>query len=380
MNHRNVCNECQLPGHIARFCPRGICEVCNEMGHIERDCPTRFILREIRIFFPYGEMVRAAVTAAPLREVPQVGANLRLLRDMPPLELQGHRFSAERNVLRIEHRGNATICVAIQDAATEAETLVQIRAAADADGNANYVRVSARYIVQNGRLIEDPDRVATGSQQQQSPRANVHVLTYVPRLMNTMCALEINGRRFYMTWVARNEFGRFNAEVNVTTGPGYNFRLLTRERPLVTDRREYFRGAMQPPAIEDGREIENIQPAEMGAAPIELPEVENGNQEEPEDNAPIDIDAEREALPDEPVIHQPEGANNEAAPEILPQDDIGQGVAAPWIAPFKFPDPQRIIEVMPQREEPISPPVMIESSSDTESDGNMTPDYSAELE
>lgn len=107
MSNRNVCHECQLEGHIARFCPDGICEICNAVGHDKRDCPTRFVLRDIRVHFPYDEMVRAGVTVAPLREVPRVGANLQLLRDLFPVTVQGHRFSAQRNFLQIEHHGNA---------------------------------------------------------------------------------------------------------------------------------------------------------------------------------------------------------------------------------------------------------------------------------
>lgn len=272
--------------HIGRFCDREICGRCQEEGHLDRHCPLLNQVREVKIHFPFHQSVRAAVSATALREIPRVGANMQYLRELPVTRMNGSRYSSDGNVLMINYSGRERICVALQDSSTIAETLIQI----GPDGNAGHkVRFSARFTIQNGQLTEDPDRVASGYQHQQSPSAHTHVLCFAREMLRTTCAITVDGRRFYIDWNEQNVEGRFRAEVNVFTLPRYNARLLARGRELVENRREYFQGAIMPRAEEVAENAQQPAIVEADAINAEIPleEICDESPDEPADPADI---------------------------------------------------------------------------------------------
>lgn len=279
-----------------------------------------------------------AVTAAPLREVPRVGANLQMMREMQPITMNGSQFCIEENALRINYDGKNSICIAMQDADSEAETLVQVNKMRDIEGGNHRIRVSARYTIQNGRLIEDPDRVAAGSQQQQSPHANTHVLAYMKNMLEATCVVEANGRRFYLEWDSQTHQGELRAEVFVSTTPGYGYRLRNQNRALITDRQSYFRGHRIQPAdnaADNKRENENPHGDD------ETQSVKDNNTGEGEAKRDVKIFKEtREVfyLPDFPLLPQrqlgwyiqtEEEAKNEE-PSPSPESD-DNGPKAEWL-------------------------------------------------
>lgn len=120
------CNGCQQPGHILRFCREHRCTGCEELGHAVH-CPRQFQLRKLCLWLPYTMGARIGISQSPLREVPGVGRNLQLIRSAGTTTMIGSTFEAYFNSLRINYGGEGSIVIALQDAPTEAETLVQIR-------------------------------------------------------------------------------------------------------------------------------------------------------------------------------------------------------------------------------------------------------------
>lgn len=103
------------------------CEECEAPGHVKRDCPYQYVLRELVLWFPMGIEVRAGIGEFPIRDVPGIGPNLQLLSSLCEVNRGGHVFSSASNALRMEYSGAGTVALAIQDADSETETLIQIR-------------------------------------------------------------------------------------------------------------------------------------------------------------------------------------------------------------------------------------------------------------
>lgn len=255
MNRQNLCDHCGRPNHIARFCPGQECETCHQPGHQHRDCPLQHELRQFALWFPFNAIVRMGIDRTPLREFPGVGANLQLLRNAEATTIGGSRFHAEFNSLRLAYGGHGTIVFAIQDAETDAETLIHLRTVRQDNAQQAKIKIAAKYTILSGQLIEDNDRLASGSRQQQSPQADIHVLLYVRNLLQTTAALEVNNKKYYIEWGTRYVTRFLRAEVYVTTQYEYAYRLSHRRREMVEDPWNYFRGEQRPdrvppPAVE----------------------------------------------------------------------------------------------------------------------------------
>lgn len=195
--HNEVCKMCKHSGHIARFCPQQWCEAYGAPGHVKRDCPHQHVLRELVLWFPLGVEVHAGVIEYPMHDVPGIGPNLQLLTSVNEIKRGGHTFSSASNALRMDYSGAGTVAIAIQDADSETETLIQVRRIyAHGIEHAN-IQVSAKYVVERGQLIERVDRLASGTQWQATPNADTHVLLH---LADCVASLETNGTRYYMEW------------------------------------------------------------------------------------------------------------------------------------------------------------------------------------
>lgn len=358
MNRQNVCNDCGGAGHIARFCDSGKCIRCHGTEHIKRDCPLRNQDSEVKIYFPFNHPVRAAVTTAALREIPRAGANMQFLRDLPVTHMNGSRFSSDGNMLTIKYSGREMMCVSLQDSATTAETLIQIGRAREGENDGHRVQISARFTIQREQLIEDPDRVATGYQHQQSPFAHTHVLCFVREMLGITCAIAVDGRRFYMDWNSQVNDVRFHAEVNVTTVPGYNYRLWSRGRTLVANRREYFQGP------EENRAIEMNQQEPAASASIEG---NDNHQGEIDDNKPQEV-AKGEPMQNDAMNIRPNESKSEFAPVIGAEVDAARAL---WIVSFLGVSQSSGVQ---PKEEDAKP------SDESEPDDDLAPNYAAHLE
>lgn len=253
------CNECKEEGHILRFCPTHRCTDCEVLGHAERDCPRQFRLRKFCLWLPYTMGARVGISQTPLREVPGVGRNLQLIRSAGATNMNGSTFETHYNSLRINY-GGGSIVIAMQDAPTDAETLVQIRNVRQGGENLPCIRIGAKYTIMGGKLTEDINRLATGSRQQQSPQGDTHVLIYLRDMNGMTAALEVNGETYYMEWERRWVNQELRAEVFVSTERAYRFRMRNPNRVLVQNTQLYFRGENQGHnAVEVVREIN--QPA-----------------------------------------------------------------------------------------------------------------------
>lgn len=147
MNRRadqNTCNTCGMANHIARFCPRQLCLSCNDRGHSARDCPRQFEL---------------GVNRQPLREFPGIGASLQLLRNADEAVINGTTFRPDSNALRVQYGSHGTIVIALQDANTDAETLLNVRSIYQDGYNHAKIKIGAKYTIMDGVLSEDTDRL-----------------------------------------------------------------------------------------------------------------------------------------------------------------------------------------------------------------------------
>lgn len=239
-----ICNDCQRAGHIARFCPIQICEGCSDPGHAKRDCPRQHELREFILWLPIETAARMGISDhhAPLREVRNIGANLQLMRHAGPTMMNGHRFSVEYNALRLNYSGRGTIVIALQDAGTDAETLIHVRTVRQENANQAKIKIAAKFTVMAGALTEDTDRLASGSRQQRSPEAETHVLIHIPGMLSATAALDINGKKYYIEWGSHVVDRHLRAEVQVYTHHARQHRLVNRNRAIIDDMSAYFRG------------------------------------------------------------------------------------------------------------------------------------------
>lgn len=162
-NRSGTCNMCGRAGHIARFCTEQNCGKCNRRGHQDRDCPLRGQVSNLRIWMPLNTEVRVAVTQKPIREFPGIGANLQLLPNALEMTMNGSVFSSKDNKLKIQYGGAESIVIALQDAGSEAETIIQLRPNRVGGVNIPLVRICAKYAIENRILQERIDRLATGS-------------------------------------------------------------------------------------------------------------------------------------------------------------------------------------------------------------------------
>lgn len=293
-NNLNICDMCQRSGDIARFCPNRACEGCHELGHIERDCPRQFELRQFRLWLPFNSAVRVGVNRNPLREMSGIGPNLQLLRNMKATTVNGSTFSSEFNSLCVEYGGHGTAVIAMQ---SDAETLIHIHRVYQDGVYQAHVKVSAKYTVTGGKLIEALDRLATGSRQQQTPQVDTHVLLHVPGMLDSTVAMEINGVRFFLEWGRQRLNGCLRADVYVSSQHTYNFRRSNMRRELVLDGWAYFRGE-----IREAPRPADIRPNQAVDTPI------IAAADEPDGNNAIEnidpVDEEQHEMPD------PASANN----------------------------------------------------------------------
>lgn len=316
------CNGCQQNGHILRFCPEHRCTQCQVLGHAERDCPLQFQLREFCLCLPYDMGARIGISRSPLREVPGVGRNLQLIRSAGTTNMNGSSFEAYYNSLRIDYGGEGSIVIAMQDAPSDAETLVQIRNVRQEGVLQTCVRIGAKYTIMGGRLVEDINRLATGSRRQQSPQGDTHVLIYLRNMLAMTAMLEINGVKYYMEWERRRVHQNVSVEVYVFTERTYRFRINNRGRELIDNARVYFRG--EEAVYEDNIAVREInQPAvveeirdeilvEVIAAPVI---VENEIQPMMVENVP-----EAEVAENEEVANSVENNGNDQQ-EIVDEDE-----------------------------------------------------------
>lgn len=274
-----VCNNCQQRGHISRFCPEGTCEQCHSSGHAKRDCPQQFRLNQFRLWLPYAANARIGVSDTALREMPGVGPNLQIMRGAAPKTVKGHLFCTEFNSLIVQYGGHGSILIALQDANSEAETLIAIRTHRQDNVSQAHIKIAARYTLVGGQLIENINRLATGERHQQSPTADTHVLIYVEDMMEMTAVLELNLHRYYMEWGQRTVNQQNRAEVYVFTDRVYGYRAANERRSLIQDGWIYFRGHPNPERIReaqnaarDRREIEDEQ-NEEGAIAAVVPQI-----------------------------------------------------------------------------------------------------------
>lgn len=323
MNPQNRnCNGCQQNGHILRFCPEHRCTQCKVLGHAERDCPLQFQLREFCLWLPYDMGARIGISRSPLREVPGVGRNLQLIRSAGTTNMNGSSFEAYYNSLRIDYGGEGSIVIAMQDAPSDAETLVQIRNVRQEGVLQTCVRIGAKYTIMGGRLVEDINRLATGSRRQQSPQGDTHVLIYLRNMLAMTAVLEVNGVKYYMEWERRRVNQNVSVEVYVFTERTYRFRINNRERELIDNARVYFRG--EEAVYENNIAVrEHNQPAVVeeirGEIPVEdiaVPAVAEIEDEQ----ILVDIVAEAEMGENEEAANPVEN-NVNAQPEIANEDE-----------------------------------------------------------
>lgn len=197
------CNLCQRANHIARFCPDQDCDTCKVRGNNARDCPLQHELRQFSLWFPANASVRMGVNRLPMREFAGIGQNLQRMQGAEATTMNGSRFFVEANSLGINYGGQGSIVIAMQDEVTDAETLIVIRSVRQNNAQVAKIKIAAKYTIASGQLIEDTDRLASGSRQQQSPSGDVHVLLYVRVMLTMTPVLEINGAEFYMEWSVR---------------------------------------------------------------------------------------------------------------------------------------------------------------------------------
>lgn len=300
------CNSCQRANHISRFCPDQTCGTCNLRGHNARDCPLQHELRQFTLWFPVNADVRMGVNRLPMREFPGIGQNLQRMQNADAVTMNGSRFFVEFNSLRIKYGGQGSIVIAMQDDETDAETLITIRYVRQANVQLARVKIAAKYTVMSGQLIEDVDRLASGSQQQQSPSGDVHVLLYVRDMLAMTPVLEINDAKFYLEWNVRQVNGRYlRAEVCVSTAHAYANRLVNRDREMVENGWAYFRGVQAPDRRAAAGEIaeEIIIPNEAAGKENVSPAIVEQNAIE-EENAGAAAITERAEMAN---IVQPEG-------------------------------------------------------------------------
>lgn len=310
MNRQQVtnCNACQRPNHIARFCPDQTCAKCNIRGHHARDCPLQYELRQFTLWFPFNANIRMGINRLPMREFPGIGQNLQRMQNAEVTTMNGNRFFVGYSALHINYGGRGSIVIAMQDEATDAETLITIRVVRHENAQVPKIKVAAKYTIMCGQLIEDIDRLATGSRQQQSPQGDVHVLLYIRDMLSMTPALEINGAKFYIDWNVHYANARYlRAEVSVSTQHSYSDRLANRDRELIENGWAYFRGVPGP-----GRPIPPVEIAEEIVPPKEAIANED-NLLAIEEPGVVDVEVLAAAIANErdelAIAEQPDGEN-----------------------------------------------------------------------
>lgn len=287
------CNDCQRVGHIARFCPDQKGGKCGLTAHHERDCPRRGQLNRLRLWMPMDIAVRMAVSSHPLREVPGIGPNLQLLRSATPVSLNGSTFSGENNTLTVQYGGEDSIVIAMQDADTEEETLIQVRPNYVQGIKVTRVRVGAKFMIENRVLQEAIERLATGNRKQKSPKADTHVLLYIQDMLNSTVALDVNGEKYFLEWLQRDRNGNVQADVSVFSRHTYNHRLANETRDLVHDPRYYFQGIANEPLIRAAvlppREPVQNQMQSVNESPPSVAENQNTERENESSDQPTGL-------------------------------------------------------------------------------------------
>lgn len=243
MDYRpKTCNYCQRNGHIARFCSEQMCTNCGRKGHHDRDCQIHGEVKVLRIWMPFNREVRMAVSKSPTREYPEIGPNLQLMTGAPDVSLNGSTFSTKKNALKIEYGGEESIVIALQDAKTEAETLVQLRPNYVQGFNMPIVRIGAKFFIENRVLHEKIDRLAKGTKDQSSPQGDTYVLLFIDDMLQSTIVADINGEKYYLEWTQQVQNRQFRADVSVFSRHTYQHRLANETRDLIRDGKYYFHG------------------------------------------------------------------------------------------------------------------------------------------
>lgn len=222
-----MCSLCRSRDHTIRDCDKAMCHHCNKRGHLKRDCRQYRTVEKIRVHFPHNITVCAAVSLAPLRRIPNLGAILRKLPEMEDTVEGTNQFWSAANRFNVDYGNRDEILISLLNGSDRAETKIHVSPAR--------IKIATKYSIMNHELYEDGTREASGSLDEVDMPGPIQVVLVAKELFESTVCLQANESKYYLEWLP-------NREVVVQSAHLYKLRKGPPPRRPIENLANYFTG------------------------------------------------------------------------------------------------------------------------------------------